>query len=134
MMHMRTTTTLLVAGMALALLGCQDKKAALIGTWKARPIENKPSNNFRDVAERSMMSLFGQGMTIEFNREGKFKMSMFMGEGRGNYKWEGDRIKLEFETLAPSQPIYFRFAPDGKSLELDREFSSDAKIVLDKQT
>jgi len=105
----------------------------LVGTWKARSVEQKASNDLRSVAESSMLGLATQGMTVEFNRDGRFKISQFIGSGTGTYKIEGSKIKLELDTLAPNRTIMMKFGADGKTIELDREFASDASVIFDKQ-
>ena len=80
-----------------------------------------------------MMSLFTSGMTIEFNKEGKFKMSQMMGWIDGDYKIEGNEVELKFNTLAPQRPIRLVFEDGGKVLGLKTEFESDAKVFFDKQ-
>ncbi len=79
-----------------------------------------------------MMSLFTSGMTVEFNTEGKFKMSQAMGWGDGTYSIQGDEVELKFNTFAPQSPIRFRFE-GTKVLALKTEFESDPKVYFDKQ-
>jgi len=121
-------------GIVFALsMGCASKQSQLVGTWKARPVKPVSSPNFRDVANSSMMSLFTSGMVIEFNKEGRFKMSQAMGWVDGEYKIEGNEIELKFNTFAPQRPLRFEFVEGGKALGLKTEFESDAKVFFDKQ-
>lgn len=91
------------------------------------------SLNLRDVANSSMMSLFTSGMVIEFNKEGRFKMSQAMGWVDGEYKIEGNEVELKFNTFAPQRPLRLEFVEGGKALGLKTEFESDAKVFFDKQ-
>jgi hypothetical protein len=118
---------------AVLLVGCASKEAQLVGTWKARPVKQVSSPNLRDVASASMMSLFTSGMTVEFNKEGKFKMSQMLGWVDGTYTIKGDEVELKFNTFAPQQPVKLVFAEGGKALALKTEFESDARVFFDKQ-
>lgn len=121
-------------GMMLALVvGCGSKQSQLVGTWKARDVKPVSSPNFRDVANASMMSLWTSGMTLEFNKEGRFKMSQIMGWAEGEYTIEGNEVVLKLQTFAPTQPIRLVFTEGGKALALKTEFESDAKVVFEKQ-
>ncbi len=125
---------ILGVGMLLAfVVGCGSKQSQLVGSWKARPVKPISSPNLRDVANSSMMSLFTSGMIIEFNKEGRFKMSQAMGWVDGDYKIEGNEVELKFNTFASQRPLRLVFAEGGKALELKTEFDSDAKVVFEKQ-
>lgn len=78
------------------------------------------------------MSFAAQGLTIEFNDKEAFKAAVPIANGGGSYKIDGDEITLTFSSLAPTQPIKFKFK-DEKTLEQVTEFESDPKIILDKQ-
>jgi hypothetical protein len=104
----------------------------LVGTWKAKQVPMPKTNNFADAARAGMYSMFTQGMTVEFNDQGSFKMSMVIGAGSGKYEIQGDTVTLKFESMAPSQPLSFKFK-DEKTLELKREFDSDPTVVFEKQ-
>lgn len=123
---------LIVLAVALSAVGCQTRKAMLVGTWKAKQMPAPKTNNFGDAARAGMYSLFSQGMTVEFNDQGSFKMGMFMGAGTGKYEIQGDTVTLKFDSMAPTQPLTFVFK-DGKTLELKRDFDSDPTIVFEKQ-
>lgn len=116
----------------LAVAGCGSREKQLVGTWKARPITNKPSANLSDVMRTSFMSFAAQGLTIEFNDKKAFKAAIPIANGGGSYKIDGDVVTLNFNTMAPSQPLKFKFK-DEKTLEQVTEFESDPKIILDKQ-
>lgn len=121
-------------GITIAFLsGCASKQSQLVGTWKARKVEPVVSNNLRDVASASMMSLWTSGMTVEFNKEGKFKMSQMMGWVEGDYKIDGNEVELKFNTFAPQRPLRLVFQNGSKALALKTEFESDPKVVFDKQ-
>jgi hypothetical protein len=116
----------------LSVAGCGSREKQLVGTWKARPITNKPSANLSDVMRSSVMSFAAQGLTIEFNDKKAFKAAIPIANGGGSYKIDGDVVTLNFNTMAPSQPLKFKFK-DEKTLEQVTEFESDPKIILDKQ-
>lgn len=116
----------------LALVGCQSREKQIIGTWKARPIATKPSANLGDVIRTNFLSLAAQGFTVEFNDKMAFKAAVPIANGGGTYKIEGDEVTLSFNSLAPTEPIKFKFR-DEKTLEQVTEFESDPKIVLEKQ-
>lgn len=116
----------------LSVAGCGSREKQLVGTWKARPITNKPSANLSDVMRTSFMSFAAQGLTIEFNDKKAFKAAIPIANGGGSYKIDGDVVTLNFNTMAPSQPLKFKFK-DEKTLEQVTEFESDPKIILDKQ-
>lgn len=80
----------------------------------------------------SFMSFAAQGLTIEFNDKKAFKAAIPIANGGGSYKIDGDVVTLNFNTMAPSQPLKFKFK-DEKTLEQVTEFESDPKIILDKQ-
>lgn len=122
---------IVLIGLALLIVGCKSKESQLVGTWKARPVKAKSSNNLSDVMQSSQLSLWTQGMTIEFNRDGQFKVSQIMGAGTGSYKFEGDDIVLTLNSLAPQQPLHMRFGSGG-TLELANDFKSDAQVVFEK--
>lgn len=128
---MRLKTSLLLIA-AVLLVGCSSKTANLVGMWKARPNKTVSSPNLRDVQNSAMMSLVTQNLTLEFNKDGAFKMSQPMGWGTGTYKWEGEDLVLTFNTFAPQQPLHLRFGEGGKTLESVTEFQSDVKLVLEK--
>jgi len=116
----------------LALIGCASRQKQIVGTWKAQPVPNKPSANLGDVMRSSALSFAAQGLTIEFNDAGAFKAAVPIANGGGNYKIDGDVITLTFNSLAPTQPLKFKFK-DDKTLEQVTEFESDPKLVLIKQ-
>lgn len=116
----------------LVLAGCGSREKQIVGTWKARPVPNKPSANLGDVMRASALSFAAQGLTIEFNDKKSFKAAVPIANGGGSYKIEGDVITLTFNSLAPTQPLKFKFK-DEKTLEQVTEFESDPKIILDKQ-
>jgi hypothetical protein len=117
---------------AMLAVGCASRKAAIVGTWKARAAAPVSSKNLGDVMRASSMSLWTQGMTIEFNRESSFKISQMMGSGTGTYRWVGDKLELTLNTFGPNRTIELRFGADGKTLETVSEFASDPKVVFDK--
>ena len=117
----------------IALVGCTSREKQLVGTWKARPVPNKPSANLGDVMRASVMSFASQGLTIEFNDKEAFKAAIPIANGGGTYKIDGDVVTLTFNSLAPGQPLKFKFK-DDKTLEQVTDFESDPKIILDKQS
>lgn len=123
---------LVLAILIVGVAGCQSRQSMLVGTWKAKPVPIPKTNNLADAARAGMYSMFTQGMTVEFNDQGSFKMSMMIGAGTGKYTIEGDTVTLNFETMAPTQPLHFKFK-DAKTLELKREFESDPAVVFEKQ-
>lgn len=116
----------------LALCGCSSREKQIVGTWKARPMTVKPSNNLGDVMRTSFLSFAAQGLTIEFNDKQAFKAAVPIANGGGTFKIEGDVVTLSFNSLAPTQPLKFKFK-DDKTLEQVTEFESDPKIILEKQ-
>lgn len=133
MTKLRTSLYLSLFALVCVVVGCASKTSKLVGVWKARPIKPITSSNLRDVQDSVLMSRIADGLTLEFNNEGKFKLSQATGSGTGNYKWEGDTLLLTFDTFAPQQPLHFKFGEDGKSLENVSEFNSDVRLILDKQ-
>jgi len=131
--HMKHGVWIGVGILFATLSGCASKQSQLVGTWKAREIKPVASNNFRDVANASMMSLWTSGMTVEFNKDGKFKMSQMLGWVEGDYKIEGNEVELKFNTFAPQRPLRLVFQDGGKVLALKTDFESDPKVEFDKQ-
>lgn len=117
---------------ASLLIGCQSKEAKLVGTWKAKQQPAKPSGDLGDVAKASFFNMISNGMTVEFTKEGTFKMTQTIGSVTGNYTWEGEMLKLKFNTFAPQNELKLRFG-EGNTLETVTSFQSDPKVVFEKQ-
>lgn len=117
--------------LALGLAGCGDTKSKLAGTWKARAVENKPSQNLGDVMTNSFLSLAAQNLVLEFTDKGDFKFSQAMGSGTGTYKVNGSKIELTFNSFAPQRPLVLELK--GNTLEIERKFDSDPTVYFDKQ-
>ena len=130
---MRSGLVVAAVVLTLSLAGCRNKTSMLIGTWKAKQVAPLKSNNFADVAQSSMTSLGTQGMTIEFNKEGSFKISQMMGSGTGTYLWKDDVLEMKLNTFSPFGTIKMKFGESGKTLETVTEFPSDPKVVFEKQ-
>jgi len=69
---------------------------------------------------------------LGLNDKQAFKAAVPSANGGGSYKIAGAVVTLKFNTMAPSQPLKFKFK-DEKTLEQVTEFESDPKIILDKQ-
>ncbi|HMS55362.1 MAG TPA: hypothetical protein PKA27_08160 [Fimbriimonadaceae bacterium] len=124
---------IIISAVLIVLCGCGSTKSKLIGTWKGVQVPQSGSPNFRDAAAGAMGNLVASGSTLEFNKDGRFKWSMVMGAGQGTYKVAGKEVTLNFESLAPTQPITFVLADDGKTLSTKKDFGSDATITFEKQ-
>lgn len=112
------------------MVGC-GKEARLIGSWKAKPVEQK-SGTFQDAAQSSMMGFAAQNLRIEFTKDKKFKMWQPIGQITGSFEIQEDKINLTFDTFAPFRNLSLRFG-EGGTLETASEFSSDPKIVFVKE-
>jgi len=136
----------LLAAIVLAIPGadCSSGRQQLVGTWKGDiipPAEAKSSSDGKDglgnMLKGFLSALIGP-MTIEFNSDGKYKVSVAMASETGTYSINGNEV-----TLTPDDKDDKRrnkvdigtlvLANDGKSLHAKKEFKSDSDFVLKKQ-
>lgn len=120
--------------LALALIGCNSAKSQLVGTWKGVQQPSRGSQNLGDEIGKSMGNLVASQATIEFNADGRYKISMFVGAQTGTYAMEGRKVRLKPDpSVAPTREFTLQLSADGKQLTTEKEFASDAAIVFEKR-
>lgn len=150
---MRAAVWIVTVVLAIASAGCSNKKSLLVGTWKAEPSKKSAPSNIKDAVTEGLYSFATDGMTVEFNDNDRFKISVFIGTGTGTYSVSGDVVDLDMESKEDpglkfavkdgkldirvesdkdQQPLKFKFK-DDRTLESVTEFASDPKIILRKQ-
>lgn len=123
----------LLVSVALFVIGCNGPKQQVVGTWKGKQIPSRGSRNLGDEIGNSFGNLIASQASIEFNKEGKYKVSMAVGAQTGSYKMEGRKVVCNPDpSVMPTRPITFELSEDGKQLTTEKQFESDAAIVFEK--
>jgi hypothetical protein len=141
---MRRFALLLCAGIAIVVAGCSSASSQLVGTWKGDivpPAAEKKSDDIGDKLGNAfkgfLNSMLGP-MTIEFNADGKYKVSMSVASETGTYTVSGNEVTLVPDDKDPNRKSKINIgklilASDGKSLHNEKEFNSDSDFELKKQ-
>lgn len=149
-----TRRILLLVTAAFLAAGCASRSAQLVGIWKgdvapetaaAQPSSGQSQNPSAEAigkalegAVKGFINAFVGPMTIEFNADGKYKISLNLGSETGTYTVTGNEV-----TLTPDKPEDNKnmklnlskliLSDDGKTLSTKKEFQSDSVLVLKKQ-
>jgi|SRR5471030_1455097 len=141
---MRRFALLLCAGIAIAVAGCSSASNQLVGTWKGDivpPATEKKSDDIGDKLGNAfkgfLNSMLGP-MTIEFNADGKYKVSMSVASETGTYTVSGNEVTLVPDDKDPNRKSKINIgklilSSDGKALHNKKEFNSDSDFELKKQ-
>ena len=134
----------------LILGGCSSASQQIVGTWKGDPVpvETPKEDKKRSEPGKDIASAFAEGMkglvnafvgpvTIEFNADGKYKLSLSMGSVTGTYSVNGKEVTLkpdaDQKTNINLNSGKFIISDDGKTLRSKQEFKSDSVLELKKQ-
>lgn len=127
--------------------GCSNGAAKLVGTWKGEIVpaatghDQKKSDNIGESignAFKGFLNAMLGPLTIEFNADGKYKVSMSIGSETGTYSISGNEVTLTPDDKDPNRKTKINIgklilSDDGKSLTAKKEFKSDGDFTLKKQ-
>ncbi len=149
-----TMRPLALTAFALAVClvaGCSSASKQLVGTWKGEilpPVAAKtppPSNSsnpiegFGKALEQGLQGFVNAvvgPMTVEFNADGKYKISLSLGSQTGTYSVSGNEVTLTPDKTDGKSKIDISklvLSEDGKVLRTKKEFNSDSVFELKKQ-
>jgi hypothetical protein len=129
----------LVFGLAASILmsGCSPASEQLVGTWKG---DIAPVTGAKDSiadAFKKLLNVWVGPLTLEFNRDGKYKVSVLNGSETGTYSVSGNEVTLTPDDKEPSKSRISMgklvLSSDGKTLRTRKEFESDSVLELKKQ-
>ena len=134
---MRKSSFAIAVVLSLILIGCSSASKQLVGTWKGEIAPVPGQKNSLEDAFKGLLNAFVGPMTIEFNQDGKYKVSLSLGSETGTYSVSGDEVTFKPDTEDPNAKNHMKLgvmvlSPDGKTLHSKKEFKSDSVIELKK--
>ena len=139
MVSMHKLLVALALTAALAAGGCSNGRSRVAGTWKGDIIPAKASQGSFVEGLKGMVTALLGPMTVEFNEDGKYKVSLSVGSGTGTYTVSGNEITLTPDDKSQNNDKMqmklskLEISDDGKILHTKKEFESDSVLELKKQ-
>jgi hypothetical protein len=144
---MRKLVLLVAALVMIGVAGCSSTSKQLVGVWKGDIVPptaattTETSHNLGESFGNAMKGFIGGllgPLTIEFNADGKYKVSISVASETGTYSVSGDEVTLTPDNKDENRKSKLNvgkliLSGDGKSLHTKKEFQSDTELVLKKQ-
>lgn len=103
----------------------------MVGTWKGKPVAPTGSKDLGSALAGMATALAGD-FTLEFNEDGRYKISVSLGSGTGDYSVSGNEVTLTPDKDQKGQKMTFII--DGKTLREKKEFKSDMGLVFTRES